>query len=90
MEGFSLNYFAFSLTGYTYYAIYLSVGAFTDLQGAGTIVIADLFFIYHTVLVIAIQLTQCIIYEVLPNILRKERTGWPRRLCWSFFVSQQS
>jgi hypothetical protein len=73
VEGFSLNYFAFSFTGYTFYTIYLSIGAFTDLEGAGTIVIADMVFIYHTVFVIIIQLIQCIIYQVIFALFRREK-----------------
>lgn len=80
MEGFSLNYFAFSLTGYTFYTIYLTVGAFTHLEGAGTIVIADMVFIYHTVIVIIIQLIQCIIYEVISSLSRKAKISWHARL----------
>lgn len=76
VEGFSLNYFAFSFTGYTYYTIYLTLGRFTDIKGAGTVVIADLIFIYHTVIMIIIQLIQCITYDVsyCYNLERNKQT----------------
>jgi hypothetical protein len=77
VEGFSLNYFAFSFTGYTYYTIYLTLGRFSNLKGAGTVVIADLIFIYHTVFMIIIQLIQCIIYHVYWTSHRKGQINSP-------------
>jgi len=65
VEGFSLDYLIFNITGYTLYTIYSSIGYFTDIQGAGTVVIGDLIFVYHSVLMIIIQSIQCLIYEVI-------------------------
>lgn len=64
VEGFSLDYLVFNITGYTFYIIYSSVGYFTDIKGAGTVVIADLVFVYHAALMVVIETIQCIIYEV--------------------------
>jgi hypothetical protein len=62
VEGFSLDYLVFNISGYTFYTIYSSVGYFSDIGGAGTVVIADLVFVYHSMLMIAIQVVQCCIY----------------------------
>lgn len=64
MEGFSLDYLLLNVSGYTFYTIYTTLGYFTDLEGAGTVVIADLVFVYHSVLMVAIQVYQCCIYKV--------------------------
>lgn len=64
MEGFNLDYLVFNISGYTFYTAYSSIGYFTDVDGAGTVVIADLIFVYHSMLMIAIQVVQCFIYEV--------------------------
>ena len=62
VEGFSLDYLVLNITGYTFYTIYSSVGYFTDITGAGTVVIADLFFVYHAGVMTIIQIIQCCIY----------------------------
>jgi hypothetical protein len=62
VEGFSMDYLAFNISGYTFYAIYSSVGYFTDIPGAGTVVIADLIFIYHAIVMMTVKVIQCFIY----------------------------
>ncbi len=52
----------FNITGYTFYGIYSSVGYFTTIEGAGTVVIADLIFVYHSILMVIIETIQCFIY----------------------------
>lgn len=42
----------------------MTVGYFTDIKGAGTVVIADLIFVYHAMLMVTIYAVQCIIYPV--------------------------
>jgi hypothetical protein len=79
VEGFSLDYLAFNISGYTFYTIYSSIGYFTDIEGAGTVVIADLIFVYHSVILVAIQTFQCCIYEVFTPKRREERTLFPNR-----------
>jgi len=64
VEGFNLDYLVLNISGYTFYAIYSSLGYFTDMEGAGTVVIADLVFVYHGIVMIAIEAVQCCIYEV--------------------------
>ncbi len=64
VEGFSLDYLILNISGYIFYVIYSNVGYFTDLKGAGTVVIGDLIFVYHALLMVAIQIIQCLIYPV--------------------------
>ena len=64
VEGFSLDYLVLNITGYGLYTIYSTVGYFTDIPGAGTVVIADLVFVYHGVLMVTIQVYQVWKYEV--------------------------
>lgn len=61
----------FNITGYTFYIIYSSVGYFTDIKGAGTVVIADLVFVYHAALMVVIETIQCIIYEVYCDLRKR-------------------
>lgn len=77
VEGFSLDYLLLNVSGYTFYTIYTSLGYFTDLGGAGTVVIADLVFVYHSVLMVAIQVYQCCIYKVPVASLSAARTESP-------------
>jgi cystinosin len=62
VEGFSLDYLMFNISGYALYSIYSSIGYFTTIKGAGTVVIGDLVFVYHSVLMVIIQIYQCTIY----------------------------
>ena len=71
MEGFNLDYLVLNITGYGLYTIYSSVGYFTDIPGAGTVVIADLVFVYHGVLMVTIQVYQVWRYEVCSISYRK-------------------
>jgi len=69
-----MDYLAFNITGYTLYTIYSTFGYFTDLQGAGTVVIADLVFVYHTMLMMVINIAQCWIYSVRKLANQKGKT----------------
>lgn len=71
VEGFNLDYLVLNITGYGLYTIYSSVGYFTDIPGAGTVVIADLVFVYHGVLMVTIQVYQVWRYEVCSISYRK-------------------
>ena len=51
-----------NISGYGFYTIYSTVGFFTDIEGAGTVLPADLFFCYHAVLMVAIETIQAVIY----------------------------
>ena len=76
MEGLNLNYFALNINGYAFYTIYLSVGYFTpDVKGAGTVVIADLIFVYNAMAMMFVQLFQFCIYDVESDVFRKDRIG---------------
>ena len=77
VEGFSLDYLVFNVSGYTFYTIYTTLGYFTDLEGAGTVVIADLVFVYHSVVMVAMQVYQCCIYKVRLLSLSTARIGSP-------------
>ena len=60
-----MDYLVFNISGYTFYAIYSSVGYFTNIKGAGTVVIADLIFIYHAIVMMSVKVVQCFMYEVV-------------------------
>ena len=62
VEGFELNYLAMNISGYIFYGIYSTVGYFTDISGAGTVVIADLIFVYHALLMVTILTFQVLYY----------------------------
>jgi hypothetical protein len=64
VEGFSMNYLTLNITGYSLYTIYLSAGYFTHLSGAGTVVIADIIFVYHAMFFIIVHSIQAVIYPV--------------------------
>lgn len=62
VEGFSLNYLVMNISGYAFYGIYTTLGYFYHEEGAGTVVIADLVFVYHAIAMVIIQTIQVIIY----------------------------
>lgn len=65
VEGLNLSYFALNFNGYAFYTIYSSVGYFIpEVKGAGTVVIADLIFVYNAMAMMLVQLFQFCIYEV--------------------------
>lgn len=76
VNGFSLDYLVFNISGYLLYSIYSSIGFFTDIPGAGTVVVADLVFFYHALLMVAVQTVQSWIYPVLYRSCRKGRIGY--------------
>lgn len=74
VEGFSFNYEVFNVCGYLFYSFYCTLGFFFHQQGAGTVVISDLVFAYHSLLMVAIEGVQCFIYKVIWSKLRKAKT----------------
>jgi hypothetical protein len=50
------------MVGYVFYAIYSTFGYFFKDPGAGTVVLADLIFIYHGLLMVIIWAIQAAIY----------------------------
>ena len=67
VEGYSLNYYIMNFSGYLLYSIYMSLGYFTDIKGAGTVILPDLIFVYHAMLMMLIYGIQSILYKVLIN-----------------------
>lgn len=62
VEGYSLNYLVLNTFGYTFYSIYSTLGYFFKMKGAGTVVIADLFFAYHALFICIVLGIQACIY----------------------------
>lgn len=74
VEGFSLNYMLLNLNGNLLYTIYTSVGFFTKIQGPGTVVLADLIYVYYAIFMTLIELFQCFIYPVnIYSILERQK-----------------
>ena len=82
MEGFELNYLVMNITGYTFYGMYSTLGYFFKAKGAGTVVVADLFFIYHALLMVVILAGQVLIYPRGKNRV----SGYTIILCISLWV----
>ena len=57
-----MDYLVMNLAGYTFYGFYSTLGFFFHAEGAGTVVIADLFFVYHAFLMCLIWVVQGMIY----------------------------
>ena len=62
VEGFPLNYVLINVTGWTCYSTYTTLGYFTTIKGAGTVVLFDFVFVCHAMLMVAIGCIQCCIY----------------------------
>ena len=62
VEGYSMNYLTMNISGYLFYGIYSTLGYFFEFKGAGTVVIADLVFVYHALLMCFILSIQAFIY----------------------------
>jgi hypothetical protein len=43
-----------NLIGYNFYGIYSTVGYFTKISGAGTVVLPDLIFVYHAIPIVIV------------------------------------
>ena len=50
------------MVGYAFYGIYTTIGYFTDIQGAGTVLLGDLLFVYHAIPLVILMAVQCWYY----------------------------
>lgn len=71
VEGYSLNYLVMNISGYIFYGIYSTLGYFFSFKGAGTVVIADLIFVYHALLMCLVLSVQALIYPLGKNRVSK-------------------
>lgn len=79
-----MNYFFLNITGFTLYSIYTTVGFFfPEVEGAGTVVIADLVFCYHAILMNMILTIQVLIYPSGKNTISFYSIG----LCCALWLS---
>jgi hypothetical protein len=62
VEGCQMDFVVYNMVGYVFYGIYTTLGYFYKDPGAGTVVIADLIFIYHGILMVLIWIIQAVIY----------------------------
>ena len=51
-----------NISGYIFYGLYSTIGYFTDVPGAGTVVLADILFVYHALFMVFILTVQASIY----------------------------
>ena len=77
----SLDFLALNICGFAFYAIYSSIGFFTTLTGAGTVVLADIVFAYHALIMVLIWLCQTFIYPHGKNTLSKKAIYICEALC---------
>lgn len=66
-----MNYLIMNICGYTYYTLYSSIGYFTDIEGAGTVVILDLIYVYHAMFCVIIEGLQSLYYPKGKNKISK-------------------
>lgn len=57
-----MDYLVMNIVGYVFYGFYSTLGYFFHEPGAGTVVFADLFFVYHALLMCLIWCVQACIY----------------------------
>jgi cystinosin len=67
----SLDFLVLNICGFVFYAIYSTIGFFTDIKGAGTVVLGDLIFAYHALVMVLIWLVQAVIYPKGKNRLSR-------------------
>jgi len=65
-----------NIFGYTFYSIYSSLGFFWGFEGAGTVVVADLFFAYHALAICFVLAFQAFIYPKGSNKLSPKTVGF--------------
>ena len=82
-----MNYFIMNVSGYTLYTLYTSIGFFTDLEGAGTVVLADLLFVYHAMF--------CLTIEIIQALYFPKGNNKPSKVClsicmgvWIFIITE--
>ncbi len=73
--------------GYTFYSIYSTLGYFFHAKGAGTVVVADLFFAYHALFICLVLGIQACIYPKGKNRLSKY-TVWFLSLLWLVILAE--
>ena len=71
-----------NICGYILYGIYSTVGYFTTISGAGTVVLADIIFVYHAITMVIIQTIQACIYPRGKNRI----SGYTIALCISIWI----
>lgn len=71
-----------NICGYTLYGIYSTIGYFTSISGAGTVVFADIFFVYHAIAMVIIQSLQVLYYPRGKNRV----SGYTIILCVSIWI----
>lgn len=82
-----MNYLVMNISGDLFYGIYTTLGYFFHFKEAGTVVIADLVFIYHALLMCLVLSIQACIYPRGKNII----SPFTVVLCvglWSFIIVQ--
>jgi hypothetical protein len=57
-----MDFIVYNVVGYMFYATYSTLGFFFLDPGAGTVVLADIIFIYHGLLMVFVWAIQAIIY----------------------------
>ena len=57
-----MDYLVLNIVDYIFYMIYSTLGYFFKFRGAGTVVIADLVFVYHALFVCTVLSIQTCIY----------------------------
>ena len=67
----SLDFLALNICGFAFYALYSSIGFFTTIKGAGTVVLADLLFAYHALVMVLLWLVQTFLYPHGKNRLSR-------------------
>lgn len=73
-----------NFSGYLLYTIYTSLGYFTKIKGAGTVLLPDLLFVYHAMFMLLLFLIQFIIYPVTLYPYAREAIMYFQAKCWSF------
>lgn len=71
-----------NFSGYLLYTIYTSLGYFTHIKGAGTVLLADLLFVYHAMFMLLLFLCQFLLYPVIMlSYAREAEIGFRAGYC---------
>lgn len=57
-----MDYLVMNIIDYVFYGIYSTLGFFFKFKGAGTVVVADLVFVYHALFICTVLSIQAFIY----------------------------
>ena len=86
MQGYNYDYYIMAVNGTIFYLIYCMLGFFTNIKGAGTVLLGDLLWTVFNACFLIIQMVQFCIYPTGNNRITA-RSVIPSIFLWALVIS---